>query len=68
VSNRFYDLGETAENRFDVPVAGKIGYNMKHVELALVYKKGTMNSLKTYHFERGKLNDWQLQLFILFER
>jgi hypothetical protein len=63
---RLYQLGDISENRFDVPVIGKIGYNMKYVELALVYKKGIMNSLKTDHFERGKLNDWQLQLFIPF--
>ena len=62
----FYELGEHTDQRFDMPVLVKLGYDLKYVDLAVVYKKGLFNVIKSKEIEKGKLNDLQIQLFIPF--
>jgi hypothetical protein len=53
-------------NIFDAPLIGKLGYDFKFFDIAVAYKKGLLNALKSDEFEKGQFNDWQIQLFIPF--
>jgi hypothetical protein len=51
---------------FDAPPVGKLGYDFKYFDIAAVYRNGLFNALKSDHFSKGRINDWQIQLFIPF--
>jgi len=52
--------------KIDVPVTGRIGYDFKYIDVAVSYKHGLFNILDPERFNTGKLNYWQLQVFIPF--
>jgi hypothetical protein len=52
--------------KYDVPIIGKLGYDFKYFDVAVVYKYGLTNMMKTARIDAGKFNDWQIQLFIPF--
>ncbi|MDR0430753.1 MAG: hypothetical protein LBH58_09790 [Tannerellaceae bacterium] len=62
----FRQNGEDSKNSFDIPLAGKIAYNFKIVEIGVSYKHGLMNVVKTGHIDSGKFRDWQLSVWIPF--
>lgn len=61
----FYFNKETAK-KFDASLLTKIGYDFKFIEIAAGYNVGLFNTLKPEYFASGRLNDWQIQLFIPF--
>ena len=60
-----YNVGFRAD-KFDMPLTTKIGVNLKYVELALSYKIGFLNQMKSDYHKSLNLNDLQLQLYIPF--
>jgi hypothetical protein len=62
-----YYLENTAKNyMFDIPLAAKVGYNLKFAEIELGYKFGFTDVVTTDYFSSGKINRWQISLFIPF--
>jgi hypothetical protein len=61
----FHDLTQYIKI-FDAPLIGKLGYDFKYFDIAVVYKKGLLNALQSDNFSKGRINDLQLQLFIPF--
>jgi len=58
--------------KFDIPPTLRIGYDFKYLDIAVGYKIGFLNVIKSNvsnrsnNFSSGNLNDIQLQLFIPF--
>jgi hypothetical protein len=61
-----YRDGAPEKYKFDIPVTAKMGYNFKFVELAFIYKLGFTDVINPGYFSSGKLNTWQVSLFIPF--
>lgn len=59
-------LNNDSSRKFDIPLSTQIGYNFKYVEVIAGYKLGLFNTLPSGHFESGRFNDWQIQVFIPF--
>jgi hypothetical protein len=51
---------------FDVPLTARLGYDFKYMDVAFGYKYGLRNVLAPVYFDSGKVNAWQLQVFIPF--
>lgn len=62
----FYQDGEDNKRHFDVPLIAKVAYNFKIFELGVSYKYGLTNSLKTDYLKSGRLQEWNLSLWIPF--
>ncbi|MDD2298278.1 MAG: hypothetical protein PHQ67_00950 [Fermentimonas sp.] len=62
----FSTAGEESSKKIDIPLAAKIGYDLKYFELGLTYKHGLMNSIKTYYIQSGNFRDVQLSIWIPF--
>jgi len=62
----YYADGE-GKWKFDIPPMLRLGYNFKYFDMAISYKMGLLNVMKSSrNFSSGNLNDIQLQLFIPF--
>jgi hypothetical protein len=61
----FYDQSEFIKV-FDAPLIGKIGHDFKFFDVAITYKNGLLNALQSDRFSKGRVNDFQVQLFIPF--
>ena len=55
---------EFLKSKFDVPVAAKLSYNLKFVELEISGKYGLINVIKSDLLKSGKIRDLQLSVFI----
>lgn len=67
VEPTFYYRDENDPNfKFDIPLTAKIGYDFGLLEIAIAYKLGLCNTLKSDVFESGRLYDWQASVFIPF--
>ncbi|GHT11416.1 hypothetical protein FACS189426_13260 [Bacteroidia bacterium] len=62
----YYLDGTSAEYKYDIPLTAKIGYNLKFAEIGLAYKLGFTDQVNDRYFSSGKMNLWQLSLFIPF--
>lgn len=63
----FYYVGGNDKKRaFDIPLVGRISYNLRFMEVSLAYKHGLMNVVKNSQIKSGKFSDWQLSLFFPF--
>jgi hypothetical protein len=54
------------KNRFDAPLFAKLGYDFGFIDLSFSYKMGMTKMHENDYMKGGKINDWQLQLFIPF--
>jgi len=53
--------------KFDIPPTLRVGYDFKYFDMAISYKMGLLNVMKSSRdFSSGNLNDIQLQVFIPF--
>ena len=55
------------KNHFDVPVVGRIAYNLKFMEIGITGKYGLTNVLESTYLKNGKIGDLQLSVFIPFK-
>ena len=55
------------KTHFDVPVVGKIAYNLKFMEIGITGKYGLANVLESTYLKNGKIGDLQLSVFIPFK-
>ncbi len=62
----FMREGQWSENKYDIPLVGKIAYNFNFLEVGISYKYGLMNVLETDFLKSGKFREVQLSLFIPF--
>jgi hypothetical protein len=53
-------------NRTDVPVFAKIGYDFRFIDISFAYKMGLTDMMRDKNLTSGRINDWQMQLFIPF--
>jgi len=62
----YFTNGE-AKWKFDIPTTLRIGYDFKYFDMAISYKMGLLNPMKSSkYYSSGNLNDIQLQMFIPF--
>ena len=54
---------EFLKSKFDVPVAAKLSYNLKFIELEISGKYGLINVIKSDLLKSGKIHDLQLSVF-----
>jgi hypothetical protein len=51
---------------FDLPPVGKIGWDLKYMDIAIAGRMGLFNTLKSEGIKNGRMNDVQVQMFIPF--
>ena len=57
----------TNGKHFDIPVVGKIGYNIGNkIDIALVYRQGFLNTVGKDIYKRGRLSDLGVSIFVPF--
>jgi hypothetical protein len=66
-----YFTGEDKNKwKYDISPTLRIGYDFKYLNIAVGYKAGVLDAVKSnyryYYLEAGNLNDLQIQLFIPF--
>lgn len=62
----FYQDGEKSSNKFDIPLLGKVAYDLGKFEAGLSYKHGLTDIIKTDRIKSGKFREIQLSVFIPF--
>ncbi len=63
----FMREGQWSENKYDIPLVGKVAYNFNFLEVGISYKYGLMNVFEPDFFIKpGKFRKVQLSLFIPF--
>ncbi|MDR1524561.1 MAG: hypothetical protein LBS79_04780 [Tannerella sp.] len=60
------DRDPSVPNHFDVPLVVKAGYDLRFIDLSFSHGFGTVSLLKDRYLTSGRINDWQIQLFIPF--
>ncbi|OAV66779.1 hypothetical protein Barb6_02518 [Bacteroidales bacterium Barb6] len=64
----FYQDGEdnSISPGFDIPLTGKIGFDLKKFSLEFSYKHGLCNLMNTEYIKFGKMRDYTFSVFIPF--
>lgn len=52
------------KNKFDAPLFVKAGYDFGFMDISFSYWMGMTNMLENDYIKGGKVNDWQMQLFV----
>ncbi len=51
---------------FDIPITTRLGYDFRFMDVSLEYDYGLFKTVKQDGDYKGKINDWNMQVFIPF--
>lgn len=57
----------TDGKHFDIPAFARVGYSFGKVELALTYRQGFLNVIDDAQYDKGRISDLNIGLFIPFK-
>jgi hypothetical protein len=61
----YFDSNNSVKYAPDLSLTAKAGYDLKFMGISFDYRYGLLNTLNDF-FRKGRMNDWQVQLFIPF--